>query len=64
MLLTGGFLKKFVPRRCLLAQSQQKKHNCEIFCKLNIKILEPRQWRRSVVLIADFEQILHTAVGF
>ena len=43
MLLTGGFLKKFVPHRCLLAQSQQRKHNCEIFSKLNIKILEPRQ---------------------
>ena len=43
MLLTGGFLKKFVPRRCLLAQSQQRKHNCEIFSKLNIKILEPHQ---------------------
>ena len=37
---------------------------CDIYSKLTIKIPERRQWHRYVVVIANFEHILHLVLVF
>ena len=52
----------------LIVNNGNAKAMSKIFSKLTIKTPERRQWRRSVVFIANFEQISHSSsvsiVGF
>ena len=50
-----------LPNRNLLVQSQQWKHQNDMWnlWKVNKKTAEQRHWRRSDVFIVNFEQISH-----
>ena len=49
---------------CSKSIMQTPKKMCEICSKFAIKTLERRQWRRSVVVIVNFEPISHIVLVF
>ena len=46
------------------ANNRNTRTRCEICSKLTIKAPKRRQWRRSVVLIVNFEYISHLVLVF